>query len=62
MAAIMATFLGRLSRVVNRITGGARGQTLCARVAITFGADCLFCRVVARFTEPDHCAREINRD
>lgn len=54
----MATFLGRLSRIINRYTGGAPGQTLCARVADAFGADCLFCRLVARFTEPDHCARQ----
>lgn len=56
----MATFSGRLSRIVNRYTGGVPGQTLCARVADTFGADCLFCRLVARFTEPDHCAVELD--
>lgn len=54
--------LGNASRLLNWLTGGERGQTLCARVAARYGADCLFCRLVSRFTEPGHCAEEMMRD
>lgn len=58
----MVSILGRLSRIINRYTGGAPGQTLCARIAAEFGSNCIFCRVVDRFTERDHCARELELD
>lgn len=51
--------LGDFSRLINRAAGGDRGETLCARIAARWGADCRFCRVVGWFTEPDHCAREL---
>lgn len=51
--------LARVSRALNRIAGGAPGETLCARVAHTFGHDCLFCRAIDRLTERDHCWREL---
>jgi hypothetical protein len=44
---------------MNHLMGGAKGQTLCARIALARGTTCLFCRVVGWFTEPDHCQREI---
>ena len=54
------TTIGRLSRWLNRLAGGEPGQTLCARVAAR-DVDCRFCRWVARFTEPNHCALELAR-
>jgi len=53
--------LGRLSRVLNALTGGSKDQTLCARMAHRDGSDCLFCRVVGLFTNQDHCADELRR-
>lgn len=53
--------LGRLSRWLNRLAGGEPGQTLCARIAAARGDGCRFCRWVARFTEPNHCAIELAR-
>lgn len=53
------SFLGRLSRVLNLITGGARGETLCARMARTRGHWCWFCRVVGwLLNDPRHCWNE----
>jgi hypothetical protein len=59
MEALAHALLARLSRRVNHLMGGAKGQTLCARIALARGTTCLFCRVVGWFTEPDHCEREI---
>lgn len=53
--------LGRLSRLLNRATGGQPDQTLCARIAGSHGAQCRFCRWVGRFTSKDHCALELAR-
>ncbi|MFU0504105.1 hypothetical protein [Pseudaminobacter sp. NGMCC 1.201702] len=53
--------LGSLSRVLNRLAKGKSGQTLCARIAASHGTDCLFCRLVALATSPDHCADELAR-
>lgn len=52
------TILGNLSRLLSRATGGPRGQTLCARVAARW-PDCLFCRLMSRLVEPNHCAIEL---
>lgn len=55
----MLRLSGSLSRALNYWTGGERGQTLCARIAIRFGSDCLFCRVVgAVLNDPWHCLDE----
>lgn len=50
-----------ISLALNRLSGGKRGQTLCARVALVFGAECLFCKVIAAATEPGHCAAALER-
>lgn len=52
------TIFGTLSRALNRATGGHRDQTLCARVAARW-PDCLFCRLMSRLVEPNHCAIEL---
>lgn len=52
------TILGNLSRTLNRMSGGPRGQTLCARVAER-RPDCWFCRLMSRIVEPNHCAIEL---
>ena len=59
--AASTTTLGRLSRWLNRLAGGEPGQTLCARIAAARGDRCRFCRWVACFTEPNHCALELAR-
>ena len=53
------TIFGNISRALNRATGGARGQTLCARLALR-NPRCLLCRWLER-VEPNHCARELAR-
>jgi hypothetical protein len=53
------TTLGNLSRLLNRMTGGIKGQTLCARLA-THNPDCLFCRWL-EWVEPAHCVKELAR-
>jgi hypothetical protein len=45
----------RLSCLVNQALGGRSDQTLCAAIAQRFGASCIFCRLMARLIEPDHC-------
>lgn len=52
------TFLGNVSRILNRMSGGPRGQTLCARIAER-RPDCWFCRLMSRIVEPNHCAIEL---
>lgn len=52
------TILGDLSRTLNRMSGGPRGQTLCARIAER-QPDCWFCRLMSRIVEPNHCAIEL---
>lgn len=50
---------GDLSRLINRLTGGYAGQTLCARLALAWGHDCKFCKLIAAaLREPDHCRTE----
>lgn len=52
--------LGNLSLLLNRLTGGFCSQTLCARLAHAFGADCLACRMIgAALRDPGHCADEL---
>lgn len=57
----VASALGRLSRLLNRLSGGQPGQTLCARIAASHGAQCWFCRLMAWAIEPNHCAIELAR-
>ena len=52
------TVLGNLSRILNRISGGPQGQTLCARIAER-RPDCWFCRLMSCIVEPNHCAIEL---
>ena len=54
------TIFGNLSRGLNRMSGGPRGQTLCARIAERW-PECLFCRLMSRIVEPNHCAIELAR-
>lgn len=54
------TILGNLSRTLNRVLGGARGQTLCARIAER-SPECWFCQLMSRIVEPNHCAIELAR-
>ncbi|TPN04531.1 hypothetical protein [Mesorhizobium sp. B2-1-2] len=49
----------RLSGLFNRLCGGRSDQTLCARIAERFGAQCLFCRAMSRLIEPNHCALQL---
>ena len=51
----MRSWLARISLAVNRITGGERGQYLCARLAIAFGPYSLPCRLIDRFAGRGHC-------
>lgn len=52
------TIFGNFSRVLNRVSGGPRGQTLCARIAERW-PECWFCRLMSRTVEPNHCAIEL---
>lgn len=59
----MRKHLGNLSRLVNRLSGGEPGESLCGRMARLRGPDCLFCRVVAAvLREADHCRNEMVGD
>lgn len=45
-----------ISRLLNRLACGERGQTLCARMARRYGHDCLFCRFIGWLVrDADHC-------
>jgi hypothetical protein len=58
MRAVLADF----SRLLNRMTGGEPGKTLCWRMAMRFGHDCLFCRAVGFvLRERAHCREELRR-
>ena len=54
----MTTF-GNISRFLNRVSGGPRGQTLCARLAAR-NPKCWLCRWL-EWVEPNHCLRELAR-
>lgn len=56
----LMTIFGNLSRGLNRMSGGPRGQTLCARIGERW-PECLFCRLLSRIVEPNHCAIELAR-
>lgn len=57
----MHRLLADFSRFLNIITGGKPGKTMCNRVAVRFGPDCLFCRVVGRvMRQPTHCLEELS--
>ncbi|MER8924333.1 hypothetical protein [Mesorhizobium sp. M0859] len=49
----------RLSGLLNRLFGGRADQTLCARLAEGYGTQCLFCHVMHRLVEPNHCMIEL---
>lgn len=52
--------LGFLSRAINWILGGEWPQTLCARIAHRWGANCVFCNLVGLILrDPEHCLREL---
>lgn len=51
----------RISRTLNRLTGGNGRQTFCARMAERHGTNCRFCRLMSRLVEPAHCAIELAR-
>lgn len=53
------TIFGNISRAINIATGGAKGQTLCARIAAS-RPDCWFCRFMERY-EKNHCLVELAR-
>lgn len=56
----MRKILADLSRLMNSAFGGPHGKTLCWRVAMRWGDDCLFCRSVGwLLREPWHCADEL---
>jgi hypothetical protein len=49
-----------LSRLLNRATGGHPSRTLCSRIALRWGWNCVFCRVVERaLRDPSHCLDEL---
>lgn len=52
------TIFGKLSRALNRMSGGSQGQTLCARIGERW-PECWFCRLMSRIVEPNHCAVEL---
>lgn len=54
------TIFGNLSRTLNRVSGGARGQTLCARMAER-SPECRFCQLMSWIVEPNHCVIELAR-
>jgi hypothetical protein len=57
----MHRILADLSRLLSRMTGGRAGTTLCHRIAMAWGWDCLFCRAVAAaLRDRDHCLAELS--
>lgn len=56
MPRILRRILARVSRALNRVSGGTPGETLCGRMARERGHDCLFCNVIGwLLRDPDHC-------
>lgn len=56
MTAKLYNFIASISRILNRMTMGRHGETLCGRMARERGHDCLFCNVIGRLLrDPDHC-------
>lgn len=57
----MRACLADLSRLLNRLTGGELGKTICWCVAMRWGSDCLFCKVIAAvMRERFHCRDELS--
>lgn len=57
----MRSILATASMALNRISGGERGQYLCARIAVRWGANCKFCKLLgALLREPSHCADQLS--
>lgn len=53
--------MGNLSRLLNRVTGGMRGETVCRRVAGRFGPSCFFCWLIGRLVrDENHCFGELD--
>lgn len=56
----MRPYLCTASMWINRITGGEWPDTLCARMARTYGTSCIFCRLIGWIlSEPFHCIDEL---
>lgn len=61
MRHVIWRFMADLSRAANRASGGTSGKTLCNRIAMRWGYDCLFCRAVSLvLRDPDHCLLELD--
>lgn len=59
----MRRLIADFSRLLNIAFGGPRGKTLCWRVAMRWGDDCLFCRAVGGvMRERWHCADELSAE
>lgn len=59
MSVFINASLGDISRFLNRVTGGRKGESLCGRMSRTRGHDCMFCRIVgAALRDRDHCWRQ----
>jgi hypothetical protein len=52
--------LGRVSVLINELTGGRKGESLCARLARTRGSNCTTCRAVGFLLRDQfHCLDEL---
>lgn len=61
MRHLLWRLMAGLSRALSRATGGKPGHTLCRRVAVRYGYDCLFCRIIATMLQDrDHCLDELS--
>lgn len=57
----MHRLLADVSRMLSRMTGGRRGESLCHRVAMRWGYDCLFCAAIGKLLrDRDHCLDELS--
>jgi hypothetical protein len=62
MSDIFQASAGQTISAAQSLTGGNKGQTLCARVAAAFGQRCMFCRLIgAALRGPTHCADQLLR-
>jgi len=53
--------LGMASRILNAMTGGVWPDTLCQRIAMRYGTECLFCKLIGLAVfDRRHCERELN--
>lgn len=48
------------SRLLNRVLGGRGGKSLCWSIAMRWGYDCAFCKLVGKILrQPTHCLEEL---